>query len=126
MVCRHPHLPASATNHHCCPPAAPNHTTPPPPAGLFAKATADGNAAALDKALEALQAFLAKASDDRAARIASSVCSNLVSKTLGARPGTAAKGLDCLAGFVELEQADKAAVSGRRCGGGCAGGMSCI
>lgn len=87
---------------------------------MFAKATTDGNAAALDKALEALQAFLEKAGDDRAGRIAGSVCSNLVSKSLGARAGTAAKGTECLMAFVELEQAEKATVGGRardfRCG----------
>ncbi|KAF6262791.1 armadillo-type protein [Scenedesmus sp. NREL 46B-D3] len=71
------------------------------------KASADGNAAALDKALEALQAFLEKASDATASRIAGTVCSNIVGKSLGARPSTAVKGVDCLAAFVEVEQAEK-------------------
>jgi cytoskeleton-associated protein 5 len=77
---------------------------------VFPKASADGNAAALDKALEALQAFLEKASDSAASRIAGTVCSNIVSKSLGARPSTVAKGNDCLAAFVEVEQAEKVTV----------------
>lgn len=81
-------------------------------AGLFPKATTDGNAAALDKALEALQAFLEKAPDGAAARFAGSVSSNIVKKTCGARPSTAAKGVDCLMGLVELEQAEKVLVGG--------------
>jgi cytoskeleton-associated protein 5 len=77
---------------------------------VFPKASADGNAAALDKALEALQAFLEKASDAAASRIAGTVCSNIVSKSLGSRPSTVAKGNDCLAAFVEVEQAAKVTV----------------
>jgi hypothetical protein len=77
---------------------------------LFPKASADGNAAALDKALEALQAFLEKASDAAASRIAGTVSSNIVAKSLGARPSTVAKGNDCLAAFVEAEQAEKVTV----------------
>jgi cytoskeleton-associated protein 5 len=77
---------------------------------VFTKASADGNAAALDKALEALQAFLEKASDAAASRIAGTVCSNIVAKSLGARPSTVAKGNDCLAAFVDAEQAEKATV----------------
>lgn len=80
-------------------------------AGLFAKATTDGNAAALDKALEALQAFLEKAPEPMAARFAGTVSSNIVKKTCGARASTAAKGIDCLMGLVELEQAEKVLVS---------------
>ncbi|WIA40847.1 hypothetical protein OEZ86_004518 [Tetradesmus obliquus] len=76
-------------------------------ADVFPKASADGNAAALDKALEALQAFLEKASDAAASRIARSVSSNIVAKALGSRPSTVAKGNDCLAAFVEVEQAEK-------------------
>jgi hypothetical protein len=57
-----------------------------------------------------LQAFLEKASDSAAARFAGSVSSNIVKKTCGARPSTAAKGIDCLMGLVELEQADKVLV----------------
>lgn len=83
-------------------------------AGVFSKATTDGNAAALDKALEALQAYLEKAPDTAAARFAGSVSSNIVKKTCGARPSTAAKGIDCLLGLVELEQAEKVLVSGWR------------
>lgn len=81
--------------------------------GVFPKACADGNAAALDKALEALQAFLAKATDSAAGRIAGSASANIVAKALGARPSTMAKGIDCLMGFVELEQAEKITVSHR-------------
>jgi cytoskeleton-associated protein 5 len=81
---------------------------------VFSKATADGNAAALDKALDALQAYLGKAPESAAARFAGSVSSNIVKKTCGARPSTAAKGIDCLLGLVELEQADKVMVSGWR------------
>lgn len=80
-------------------------------AGLFAKATTDGNAAALDKALEALQAFLEKAPEAMAARFAGTVSSNIVKKTCGARASTAAKGIDCLMGLVELEQGEKVLVS---------------
>eukprot|EP00775_Hariotina_reticulata_P007310 gene7310-7523_t len=76
--------------------------------GVFPKATAEGNAAALDKALEALAAWLDKASDSAAARIAHSSCNNIVSKALGARPSTATKGMDCLAAFIVAEQSEKA------------------
>jgi hypothetical protein len=79
--------------------------------GVFPKASAEGNAAALDKALEALAAWLDKASETAAARIAHSTCSNIVSKALGARPSTAAKGTDCLAAFIVAEQSEKATVS---------------
>jgi hypothetical protein len=79
-------------------------------AGLFAKATTDGNAAALDKALEALQAFLEKAPESMAGRFAGTVSNNIVKKTCGARPSTAAKGIDCLMGLVELEQGEKVLV----------------
>lgn len=79
--------------------------------GVFPKACTDGNAAALDKALEALQAFLEKASDSSASRIAGSASSNIVAKALGARSSTMAKGIDCLMGFVEVEQAEKVTVS---------------
>lgn len=79
-------------------------------ASVFSKATTDGNAAALDKALEALQAYLEKAPESAAARFAGSVSSNIVKKTCGARPSTAAKGSDCLLGLVELEQAEKVMV----------------
>eukprot|EP00882_Tetradesmus_deserticola_P019418 GHRQ01020900.1.p1 GENE.GHRQ01020900.1~~GHRQ01020900.1.p1 ORF type:complete len:197 (+),score=46.47 GHRQ01020900.1:338-928(+) len=77
---------------------------------VFSKASADGNAAALDKALEALEAFLEKASDAAAGRIVGTVCSNIVGKSLGARPSTVAKGVDCLAAFVVVEQAEKVTV----------------
>lgn len=90
------------------PPVPCNHA-----AGVFGKASADGNAAALDKALEALQAYLEKASDAAASRIAGTVCSNIVSKALGARPSTVLKGIDCLMAFVEAEQAEKATVGWR-------------
>lgn len=77
---------------------------------MFSKAITDGNAAALDKALEALQAYLEKAPETAAGRFAGSVSSTIVKKTCGARPSTAAKGIDCLLGLVELEQADKVLV----------------
>lgn len=79
-------------------------------ASVFSKATTDGNAAALDKALEALRAYLEKAPEGAAARFAGSVSSNIVKKTCGARPSTAAKGTDCLLGLVEVEQAEKVMV----------------
>lgn len=97
-----------------CPPSRPQHAATCLlvfAAVLFAKATADGNAAALDKALEALQAFLEKAPEAMAGRFAGTVSSNIVKKTCGARPSTATKGIDCLMGLVELEQADKVLVS---------------
>lgn len=57
-----------------------------------------------------MQAFLEKASDAAASRIARSVSSNIVAKALGSRPSTVAKGNDCLAAFVEVEQAEKVTV----------------
>jgi hypothetical protein len=89
-------------------------TTSPPPgpaAPLLPKACADGNAAALDKGLEALAALLPKASDALAARMVSGSSTNIVAKCLGARPGTAAKGTECLKQFVEAECGEKVVVS---------------
>jgi len=61
---------------------------------------------------------LEKAPEGAAARIAGSVSSNIVKKTCGARPSTAAKGVDCLVGLVELEQAEKVMVSSSNMGHG--------
>lgn len=78
--------------------------------GIFPKACADGNAAALDTALEALQALAGIASESMLSRVSSSCCSNIVSKALGARPSTAAKGVDCILALIEAEQAEKVMV----------------
>jgi hypothetical protein len=45
-----------------------------------------------------------------AGRFAGTVSNNIVKKTCGARPSTAAKGIDCLMGLVELEQGEKVLV----------------
>lgn len=68
--------------------AVPSPRAPPPMAvDIFPKACADGNAAALDKALDALNAFLPVASEQLAARVAKATTSAIVAKALGARPG---------------------------------------
>ncbi|KAK9814323.1 hypothetical protein WJX72_004049 [[Myrmecia] bisecta] len=77
-------------------------------APLFVKGVGDSNAAALDKALDALQTFLEKANEQLAAKIAPPVCSALVSKVLKQRPGTVKRAGDVFLGFMELEQADVA------------------
>lgn len=82
-----------------------------PAAEIFPKACSDSNAAALDKALDAVVAFLSVASDQLAAKIARSTASSIVAKCLGARVSTQQKGIDVLLAFVEAEQADKAMVS---------------
>jgi hypothetical protein len=82
-------------------------------AEIFPKACADGNAAALDTALEALQALAGIASEGMLSRVAGSCCGNIVSKALGARPSTAAKGVDCILALIEAEQAGKVMVRGK-------------
>lgn len=83
---------------------------PHPAAEIFPKACSDGNAAALDKALEAVLAFLGVASDQLVSRIARSSAASIVAKCLGARPSTQAKGIDALLAFVEAEAGDKVVV----------------
>jgi hypothetical protein len=96
----------------------PSHERTSPPsahspsaAAVLPKACADGNAAALDKALEAMAALLARASDQTAGRMANTASGNIVPKCLGARAGTAAKGTECLLLFVEAECGEKVVVS---------------
>jgi hypothetical protein len=79
-------------------------------ASLMPKACADGNAAALDKALEALVVLLGRTNEQLAARMVSGCSLNIVTKCLGARAGTAAKGADCLMAFIEVECGDKVVV----------------
>jgi hypothetical protein len=88
---------------------SPSH---PATAAILPKACADGNAAALDKALEALAALLPKASDAAAGRMVGTASGNIVAKCLGARPGTAAKGTECLKLFVEAECGERVVVGG--------------
>ncbi|PNH12606.1 Protein MOR1 [Tetrabaena socialis] len=76
-------------------------------APLFAKAVAESNAAAVDKALDALAAFLSKATEQQASRICERVCSTMVAKCLSARTSTLTRALEAMLFFVELEQADK-------------------
>jgi len=85
----------------------------PSAASVLPKACADGNAAALDKALEAMATLLARCSDQLASRMVGAASGNIVTKCLGARPGTAAKGTECLLLFVEAECGDKVVVSCR-------------
>jgi len=69
---------------------------------LLAKAAADGNAAALDRGLEALVAFLAKAPGPLVeSHVAPRACAALASKCLAARPATAAKAAEALLLFAE-------------------------
>ncbi|KDD73569.1 hypothetical protein H632_c2048p1, partial [Helicosporidium sp. ATCC 50920] len=72
-------------------------------APLFAKGAGDANANVMDKALEALCAWLAIASESQASRIADGTCVAVASKCLKARAGTAAKAQEALLLFVELE-----------------------
>eukprot|EP00198_Chlamydomonas_reinhardtii_P006227 XP_001695563.1 microtubule associated protein [Chlamydomonas reinhardtii] len=76
-------------------------------APLFAKAVSEPNAAAVDKALDALSAFLSKASEQHASRICERTCANMVAKCLSARTSTLTRVLEVMLLFVELEQADK-------------------
>ncbi len=79
-------------------------------AEIFPKACSDGNAAALDKALEALVVFTATASDQTIGRVARSASAGIVSKCLGARPSTQQKGIDALLQLIEADQAEKVVV----------------
>ncbi|GIL58886.1 hypothetical protein Vafri_13702 [Volvox africanus] len=76
-------------------------------APLFPKAVTESNAAAIDKALDALNAFLAKATEQHASRICEKTCGNIVAKCLSARTSTLTRVLDTTLLFIELEQADK-------------------
>jgi cytoskeleton-associated protein 5 len=89
-------IPLTTTTSPSTPPPSqpfPKTTTAP----LFAKAAADGNAAALDRALEALVAFLGKAPPALIeSQVAPRTCAALASKCLAARPATAARALEAL------------------------------
>ncbi|GLC42611.1 hypothetical protein PLESTB_001118900 [Pleodorina starrii] len=76
-------------------------------APLFPKAVSEPNAAAVDKALDALTAFLAKATEQHASRICERTCANIVAKCLSARTSTLTRALEALLLFIELEQAEK-------------------
>ncbi|KAK9795603.1 hypothetical protein WJX73_007429 [Symbiochloris irregularis] len=73
---------------------------------VFAKAVGDTNANAVDKALDALQAYLLLITPDQAARLAEPVCKVMASKDLKHRPGTVQRVGNNCALFVELEQPD--------------------
>lgn len=49
--------------------------------------------------------------------MAGGASSNIVAKCLGARPGTAAKGVECLLLFIEAECGEKVVVGGSTTGG---------
>ncbi|EFJ44246.1 microtubule organizing protein mora [Volvox carteri f. nagariensis] len=76
-------------------------------APLFPKAVTEANAAAVDKALDALVVFLTKATEQHASRICEKTCSNIVAKCLSARTSTLTRALDAMLLFIELEQAEK-------------------
>eukprot|EP00201_Polytomella_parva_P018754 CAMPEP_0175065696 /NCGR_PEP_ID=MMETSP0052_2-20121109/16081_1 /TAXON_ID=51329 ORGANISM="Polytomella parva, Strain SAG 63-3" /NCGR_SAMPLE_ID=MMETSP0052_2 /ASSEMBLY_ACC=CAM_ASM_000194 /LENGTH=235 /DNA_ID=CAMNT_0016332285 /DNA_START=21 /DNA_END=724 /DNA_ORIENTATION=- len=76
-------------------------------AGFFAKAVVDSNAAAQDKAVEALSAFLQKCPDTLASRIVDKTCAGLVNKCLTGRPSTSQRAYECLLLFIEVEQAER-------------------
>lgn len=71
---------------------------------LLSKCIGDANANAMDKALDALCAWLKKADESQASRIVSSVCSTIAVKCLKARPGTVAKATEACLLFIELEE----------------------
>lgn len=58
----------------------------------------------MDKALEALCAWLQKADEQQAGRAVSGVCSSITAKCLKARAGTVAKATEACLLFCELEQ----------------------
>ncbi|KAG2491479.1 hypothetical protein HYH03_010264 [Edaphochlamys debaryana] len=76
-------------------------------APLFNKAVAEPNAAAVDKALDALQAFLGKATEQHASRICERTCATMVTKCLSARTSTVQRVMEAMLLFIELEQAEK-------------------
>lgn len=71
---------------------------------VFSKAVGDSNANVMDKALDALCAYLQKSDEAHAARIAGAVCSSICSKCLKSRPATLNKAIEGCLLFVELEQ----------------------
>ncbi|GAQ86856.1 Armadillo repeat superfamily protein [Klebsormidium nitens] len=72
---------------------------------LFKKALSDSNAAAQEKALDALIAFL-KRTDTESGRYAREVNTVLVSKCFTGRPKTIAKATEAIELFVELEASE--------------------
>lgn len=81
-----------------------HNTRRPAAAEIFPKACADGNAAALDKGLEALAAFSSVASEAAVARIARSSAANIAAKTFGARAGQRAPAVAMLPPQVHCDQ----------------------
>ncbi|KAK9818850.1 hypothetical protein WJX81_005118, partial [Elliptochloris bilobata] len=73
---------------------------------LLAKASSDSNAAALDKALEAVLSYLSCAGEAAAARLAAPFCAALVKSNLKQRPATVKMCSEICLALVELEQAD--------------------
>ncbi|KAJ9516595.1 hypothetical protein QJQ45_015220 [Haematococcus lacustris] len=73
-------------------------------AGLFNKAVADSNAAAQDKALDALNTFLIKANEQLVSKYVDKVVANIVGKALNGRTGTVQRATEALLCYIELEQ----------------------
>ncbi|PRW20522.1 microtubule associated isoform A [Chlorella sorokiniana] len=71
---------------------------------LLAKAVGDSNANVMDKAVEALVAYLEKADEGLAARIAGPAAAVLASKCLKGKPATVAKTGEACMLLIELEQ----------------------
>lgn len=71
---------------------------------LLAKAVGDSNANVMDKAVEALVAYLEKADEALAARIAGPAAAVLASKCLKGKPATVAKTGEACMLLIELEQ----------------------
>eukprot|EP00887_Chlorella_sp_A99_P000367 scaffold13.g367.t1 len=70
---------------------------------LLPKAVGDANANVMDKALDTLCAFLEKATEEQAGRLAGPVASTIAAKALKARPATVSKAADACLLLVELE-----------------------
>ncbi|KAL4424717.1 hypothetical protein ABPG77_000060 [Micractinium sp. CCAP 211/92] len=71
---------------------------------LLAKAAGDSNANVMDKAVEALLAYLEKADEPLAARIAGPASAVLAGKCLKGKPATVAKAGEACMQLIELEQ----------------------
>ncbi|KAG1675584.1 hypothetical protein FOA52_014172 [Chlamydomonas sp. UWO 241] len=76
-------------------------------AHMFAKAMGDSNAAATDKALDALVAFQGVASTQHVERMSGPTCIAIINGCLNAKTSTTSKATEALLAFVELEQGAK-------------------
>ncbi|GFH15736.1 uncharacterized protein HaLaN_12024, partial [Haematococcus lacustris] len=65
---------------------------------------ADSNAAAQDKALDALNTFLFKANEQLVSKYVDKVVANIVGKALNGRTGTVQRATEALLCYIELEQ----------------------